>query len=68
MVSTVASQQEGPGFESIEWSLFLLSLNVLCLCGFSVDTCDIHVRVTGHSKFPIGVNVGGKCELYVSAL
>lgn len=53
LVSTVTSQQEGPGFRS---SLgFLWSLHVLP--GFSPGTKDMHgLWLTGDSKMTVGKN------------
>ena len=60
-VSTVASQQDGHEFATqLRQGLSVQSLHVL--------PRDMPVRLIGHSKFPVGVNVkvNGCLSLYVS--
>lgn len=63
MVSTVTSQQAGPGFKS---TIFGVWIFLPCLCGFStgplasshsLEDVVIGVRLIGDPKFPIFVNV-----------
>ena len=61
-VSTVASKQDGTGFATqLRQGLSVQSLHVLH---------NMYVRLIGHSKFPVGVNVkvNGCLSLYVSPL
>ena len=68
MVSTITSQQEGPGFNSRS-GFFGAKFNPMSLPGFSPGpkTYKLGIRLTGHSKFPVGVNVSGDgcLSLYV---
>merc|ERR1712035_232177 len=69
VVSTAASQQEGPEFDppaprlgqglSVR-SLHVLPVSAWVLSGFSgflPQSKDMHVRLIGDSKLPVGVNV-----------
>ena len=53
VVSTVASQQEGPGFDSGSRSF---CVEFVC-SSHSPKTCKLGVRLIDHSKLPVGVNV-----------
>ncbi|MEQ2203141.1 hypothetical protein XENOCAPTIV_025376 [Xenoophorus captivus] len=61
--STVALQQEGPGFDSrlgglSAWSLHVLPVHAWVLTGdsgFLPQSKDMPVRLIGHSKLPLGV-------------
>ena len=74
MVITVASQQEGPGFDPGVWAFSVGSLHVSSVSawvlsrssGFdSPKTCKRGIRLIGHSKLPVGVKVslGGSLSL-----
>ena len=62
MVSTAASQHQGPGFDSWLGSLSVWSLHgLLCLHGFplgapvSSQSKDVEVRCIGYAKFSLSV-------------
>ena len=67
MDSTVASRQEGPGFDSrVRGSLYGVCMFSLCLRGFSPGTpasshspktCTQAVRLIGHYILPTGLNL-----------
>merc|ERR1712035_100792 len=68
VVSAAAAQQEGPGFDSSSrwgqglsvWSLHVLLVSAWVLSGYSgflPQSKDMHDRLIGVSKLPVGVNV-----------
>ncbi len=70
MVSTVASQQEGPGFDTwLGWDLSVCGLHV-CVGSPPPGTLAFYHslktrRLTGDSKLPVDVIVSGCLSLYV---
>ncbi len=73
MVSTVALQQEGPGFDTwlSMWNLYVLPVTVWVPSGNASvlpQSKDMQATLTGDSKLPVGVNVSmnGCFSLYVS--
>ena len=59
VVSTIASQQDGSGFKptSCVWSLHVLLVPAWVLFGFLPQIENMHLRLIGQSKLPVGVNV-----------
>ena len=60
MVSSVASQQEGSGFEPtgrLESLYVEFTCSSCVFVGFPTDQ-NMQVRLTGDSKLPVGANVG----------
>ncbi|MED6253762.1 hypothetical protein ATANTOWER_000700 [Ataeniobius toweri] len=75
--STVALQQESPGFDSqlglSAWSLNVLPVHAWILTrysGFLPQSNDMTGRLSGLSKLPLGVNefVHGCVSLYMSCM
>jgi len=63
VVSTAASQLQGPGFDSLLGSLSVWSLHILTVSawvsygcsGFLLHSKDVQVRATGYAKLPLSV-------------
>jgi len=72
VVSTAASQCQGPGFDSRLGSLSVWSLHILPVSawissgcsGFLPQSKDVRVRLIGHGKLPVNVRGTSRINMW----